>query len=312
MSNPEEHSAEVESETLARLEIGARLKAAREARGLDRKDVAQRLRLDVHIIEALETDDLERLPARTFVRGYLRNYARLVELDEKLVAEALPEAEATPASALKRRHGFRGPVAGPALGRWFGYLLLLALLAALVLFAYPALNRVWEQWGELVPAPDQPAGLRLPGLPPEANDQAESEDALEPIWPLPGAEKPDSTGAELPADMPEESPAPQPPATMAPEPVPVPSPDPEPRSGSTTQEAQLVLNFREESWVEIQDRDGRLLYGLMSPGRREILSGTPPFRLLLGNAAGVDLEYDGQAIDTSAHTRGAVARLRLE
>jgi cytoskeleton protein RodZ len=312
MNNPEEHSAEAESETLARLEIGARLKAAREARGLDRKDVAQRLRLDVHIIEALETDDLERLPARTFVRGYLRNYARLVELDEKLVAEALPEAEATPAAALKRRHGFRGPVAGPALGRWFGYLFLLAVLAALVLFAYPALNRVWEQWGEPTPALDQPAGLRLPVLSPESNDQAGSEDALEPIWPLPDVDEPDPAGVELPGDMPEESPAPRPPAAVAPESVPVPSPDPEPRSGSTSQEARLVLNFREESWVEIQDREGRLLYGLMSPGRREVLSGTPPFRLLLGNAAGVDLEYDGQAIDTSAHTRGAVARLRLE
>lgn len=312
MSNPEEHSAEVESETLARLEIGARLKAAREARGLDRKDVAQRLRLDVHIIEALETDDLERLPARTFVRGYLRNYARLVELDEKLVAEALPEAEATPAAALKRRHGFRGPVAGPALGRWLGYLFLLALLAALILFAYPALNRIWEQWGQPTSALDQPAGLRLPVLPPEANDQAGSADSLEPIWPLPGVDEPDSAGAELPADIPEESPALQSPAAMAPESVQVPSPDPGPRSGSTSRETRLVLNFREESWVEIQDREGRLLYGLMSPGRREVLSGTPPFQLLLGNAAGVDLEYDGQAIDTSAHTRGAVARLRLE
>ncbi|MCA1805503.1 MAG: DUF4115 domain-containing protein [Xanthomonadaceae bacterium] len=312
MSNPEDHSAEAESETLARLEIGARLKAAREARGLDRKDVAQRLRLDVHIIEALETDDLERLPARTFVRGYLRNYARLVELDEKLVAEALPEAEATPAAALKRRHGFRGPVAVPALGRWFGYLFLLAVLAALVLFAYPALNRVWEQWGEPTPALDQPAGLRLPVLPPEANDQAGSDDAPEPIWPLPAADEPDSAEVELPADLPGESSALQAPAAVAPEPVPVPSPDLGPRSGPADQEARLVLNFREQSWVEIQDREGRLLYGLMSPGRREVLSGTPPFQLLLGNAAGVDLEYDGQAIDTSAHTRGAVARLRLE
>ncbi|MCW9059886.1 MAG: DUF4115 domain-containing protein, partial [Gammaproteobacteria bacterium] len=99
---------------------------------------------------------------------------------------------------------------------------------------------------------------------------------------------------------------------VAPESEPEPSPDLEPRSGPTSREARLVLNFREESWVEIQDREGRLLYGLMSPGRREVLTGTPPFRLLLGNAAGVDLEYDGQAIDTSAHSRGAVARLRLE
>jgi cytoskeleton protein RodZ len=75
---------------------------------------------------------------------------------------------------------------------------------------------------------------------------------------------------------------------------------------------QLVLSFRAESWVEVRDRDGRVLYGLMTPGRREVLSGTPPFRLLLGNAAGVDVEYDGRRVDTAPHTQGAVARFSLE
>jgi cytoskeleton protein RodZ len=306
MSNPEEHPAEAESGTLARLEIGARLKAAREKRGLNRKDVAQRLRLDEHIIEALETDDLERLPARTFVRGYLRNYARLVELDEALVAEALPEAEATPAAALKRRHGYRGPLAGPALGRWFGYLFLLALLAALVLFAYPALNRLWDGWRAPAPVMEQPGGLRLPVMPPEANDRVEDSDALEPIWPLPGSGEPEAARDDVTEAIPEASPGSETPMEVAPDPAPGPA------LGATTPEARLVLTFREESWVEIRDRQGRLLYGLMSPGRREVLSGTPPFQVLLGNAAGVDLEYDGQAIDTSAHARGSVARLRLE
>ena len=303
MSDPDIQAATAETSTTARLELGARLKAAREARGMTPRDVAQQLRLDVHVIEALEADDPERLPARTFVRGYLRNYARLVGLDEALVGEAMQEAEPTPADALKRRPGYRGP-AGPALGRWLGYLFLIAVLAALVLFAYPALNRLWDGWQQ--PATDDAANLRLPAQP---LDRGVGDD-LEPIWPLPGSAAQEDETAVAPTGpdaMVDEVPAPDTPVRDA-EPVSEPAPEP----AATTPAPRLVLHFREESWVEIHDRDGRLLYGLMTPGRREQLSGSPPFRLVLGNAAGVELEYDGKRIDTSAHARGAVARLRLE
>ena len=298
MSNPETHSAGTEGGALARLGIGARLKAAREARGMSRQDLAQRLRLDEHVIEALETDDLERLPAPTFVRGYMRNYARLVGLDESLVAEALPEADATPAAALKRRRGERGPLGGPVLGRWPGYLALLVILAGLVVLAYPAMQRLWDGWGE--PVTTDAPGLRLPAAP-EAAAPGVDGAALEPIWPLPEALEP-----TVPDEAPDE--VPEPPPMVERSEVAAPAPAPE----AVAPEGRLVLHFREESWVEIRDRQQRLLYGLMSPGRREVLSGTPPFQVVLGNAPGVELQYDGQPIDTAAHARGAVARLRLE
>ena len=303
MSNPENPHAEAEAGSSARLNLGVRLKAAREARGLSARDVAQRLRLDAHVIEALEADDLERLPARTFVRGYLRNYARLVGLDEGLVIEALPEADATPAAALKRRHGYRGSTVGPALGRWMGYLLLLALLVAVLTFAYPAAKRLWEGWQEPVPAAGEDLGLRLPARQPGTGAPDTREGDLQPIWPLP-----DAGGEALP---PEEAPVEEPPAVepeAAAEPVPALAVEPPPASPGVP----LVLRFREPSWVEIHATEGRLLFGLMPAGRREVLSGTPPFRVLLGNAPGVDVEYAGSPFDIRAHTQGAVARFRLE
>jgi cytoskeleton protein RodZ len=282
--------------------LGARLQAAREARGLSIRDVAQRLRLDAHIIEALEADNLERLPARTFVRGYLRNYTRLVGLDEGLVAEAFPEAEATPAAALKRRHGHRAPMAVPALGRWLGYLLLLVVLAGVLFLAYPAGKRLWEGWQASGPAADAGLDLRLPT--PAAPVQDGPGEDLEPIWPLPAMNEAE-TGAE---------------ALPEPEPIVAPEVSAEPapartaalRNVAAAPGVQLVLYFREQSWTEVHDRERRLLYGLMNPGRREALSGTPPFRVLLGNAAGVDVEYAGRPFDLAAHTQGAVARFRLE
>ena len=59
---------------------GARLREAREAAGITVEKVATSLLLDSDTIRALEADAFDRLPAPTFVRGYLRGYARVVGL----------------------------------------------------------------------------------------------------------------------------------------------------------------------------------------------------------------------------------------
>jgi len=64
------------------MSIGERLSAARKARTLTTETVAEELKLDVNMIEAIERDDKAVLPAAIFVQGYLRRYARLVGLPE--------------------------------------------------------------------------------------------------------------------------------------------------------------------------------------------------------------------------------------
>lgn len=65
---------------------GALLKAAREKTGMSIQDVAQKLYFTAAKITALEGDQYEKLVSPTFVQGYLRKYAALVELDgDKLV-----------------------------------------------------------------------------------------------------------------------------------------------------------------------------------------------------------------------------------
>jgi cytoskeleton protein RodZ len=75
---------------------GALLRAAREAAGLSVEAVAQQLKLAPRQVRALEGDDFGSLPGRTFVRGFVRNYARLVALDAERVLDALPSAGETP------------------------------------------------------------------------------------------------------------------------------------------------------------------------------------------------------------------------
>ncbi|MDW5376507.1 DUF4115 domain-containing protein [Halomonas sp. HP20-15] len=78
-------------------------------------------------------------------------------------------------------------------------------------------------------------------------------------------------------------------------------------------ERQLSLTFNEQSWTEIYDaNDRRILVGLQSAGTQATAEGEPPFRLTIGNATGVELNYRGEAVDLSAHTGGNnVARFTL-
>lgn len=68
---------------------GKQLRSAREARGLDLEHTARMLHLPPATLAAIEADAHEALPGPVFVRGYLRNYARLLNLDEEAVLASL-------------------------------------------------------------------------------------------------------------------------------------------------------------------------------------------------------------------------------
>ena len=123
---------------------GAALKAAREAAGLSLDAVAQQLKLAPRQVQALEDDDYQHLPGRTFVRGFARNYARFVHLDPEGVLAKLPAADAAPALerptlAPTRRPMGELPVEGVARRsafRWLIPLLLLCIVAAAGFYEY--------------------------------------------------------------------------------------------------------------------------------------------------------------------------------
>ncbi|GAB1232034.1 RodZ domain-containing protein [Ferrigenium sp. UT5] len=76
------------------LSTGARLRAAREAHGLTTQEIADRIKFSVRQVEALEADDAEHLPQGTFLRGFIRSYARVVHLDPApLLNETATETE---------------------------------------------------------------------------------------------------------------------------------------------------------------------------------------------------------------------------
>jgi len=68
--------------------VGAMLKAEREIRQISLEEVAQVTRIPLSSLRRLEAGELEALPGEVFVRGFLRSYARALDLDPERILAA--------------------------------------------------------------------------------------------------------------------------------------------------------------------------------------------------------------------------------
>ncbi|HYH41397.1 MAG TPA: RodZ domain-containing protein [Burkholderiales bacterium] len=286
---------------------GASLAAAREEMNLSISDVARHLKLTTAQVEALEEGAYERLPGRVFVRGFLRNYAKLLGVDPqpllrriehempqpRVVQEAPHQPEAVMPTGEKSKiplyagivaiivaalaayeFGFNSPPAaeGPP-------------QAAAVPAAPAAADADPSTTPETAATPPTPVGAALPAKPPAGAATA----------PAPSAPPPTASGAPLDPAL-SKSPAPGQPSPVA-------------RAG----ERELHFRFETESWVEIRDRNDKVIFSKLNrAGAEERVTGTPPLKLVVGNARGVRLNYGDQSVDLTPHIGVTVARLTLE
>ena len=267
-----------------------RLSQARQAQNLTTADVARRLKLSVWQVEALESGQYQQLPGAVFVRGFIRNYARLLKLDpEELVHAAtgrLPQSVPRPETPPSRDIPF--PAAGT--WRWQRYAVAAAMIVAVL--------AIYEFFFN-----DEPGTVTTqPG----------------PVAALPSSQKPRPT---VPSKKPREAQAKQPAAATesSPQvtrvaPVAVSAGASQPRERVTDPDQREVrLVFEEESWVEIRDRNDQTIFSqLNQAGTTRRVSGAPPLHIVVGNAQGVRMTFAGRDIDLARHTKIDVARLTLE
>ena len=77
--------------------------------------------------------------------------------------------------------------------------------------------------------------------------------------------------------------------------------------------AELRFVFETDSWVEVRDGKDRILFSQLNPvGAEHRMQARRPVSLVIGNARGVKLTYNGEAFDLTPHTRVEVARFTLE
>lgn len=270
------------------------LAVARVAQNLSVADVARQLKLSERQVQALEAGAFDKLPGPVFVRGFIRNYARLLKLEPDRVFASL---NLDPAAQPERHEMPRSPeipFPSPGRRRWPKY----AIAAGLVVAGLAA----YEFYRELPPTPtmtkESPAPAAVAVAPKPAPDAVAV-----------AVNAPEATGAAKSED-PSGQPAAQT-ASGTPESAPVSPTQIDAQRGSD--EGELHFVFEMESWVEVRDGEGRvMLTGLNSRGSEQRIKGKPPFRLIVGNARGVRLAYNGRPVDLERHIRVSVARLTVE
>jgi cytoskeleton protein RodZ len=290
---------------------GARLREARERAGLSARDLAARLHLHVAIVEHLEADRFDALPEPAYIRGYLRAAARALEMEEGPLIAAFdaqglrePPFETPPVVARRRVSGAsRGHRKSP----YVVGVVILGAVAVLIGYAW------FERQPPVGTAERFTIQERTEPLPPPVAESVAPQAVTEPepSVPPPAHTAPDTPAPDpLAGSSPEALPLPvtgdtdraaeaeAPPAAETPAPAPA---EPPPVAAGA---GELRLVFVEDSWVEIHDaREERLLVGLMREGTERRLSGTPPYRVFLGNAPGVRVQIEGQDYDASRHAR---------
>lgn len=281
--------------------LGRKLAEAREAQGLSVEDVSNRLRLSPRQIKALEEDDFTLLPEPTITRGFIRNYARLLELDPEPLLEAYraqvpsepPRAISIPSANIPISDSSRRPRLLYMLGG-----LLIAVLLGVWLYA------------ENQPATTTPSSSSVPiiGAPEEAATNAP--EVSMPVPALPLAERLAEESIENSVEEPVAPATEQPTESAA-------AIQPEEGAASTTTAAEssasIEMRFSDASWVSVIDGNNQEILNKTKPaGSREVVQGKPPFRVVIGNATGSEVTYNGKAVDLGPHTRLNVARITLE
>lgn len=311
---------------------GASLKQLRQEQELSIQEVSTQLYLEPKIIEALEADNFEQLPAATYVRGYLRSYAKLLKVSADAILDMYqddyaPEPpEIIPEVKLKTQQTSSRDKPMVA----FSYLIVFVLI--LLLFAWWQSNFVLDtneiskffnssdnnEQGSgyqlsyevpIVKHPDSPF-YRAPEIEEtilsnskgELTSQADSAqikltDSLQ------------DTGQEITATTVNTDEG-----TSINKAIPLSANNTtdssidERGSGPDTVEIKLNAN----SWVEVFDHNDEKVYlNLARSGQTLLLHGTAPFNVLIGFSQGASVKFNGQDFDPAPFSRAGIARFSL-
>ena len=333
-------NTEATQENSALHSTGERLRLAREQMGLTQQNVAERLCLKLSTVRDIEEDKSPADLASTFLRGYIRSYARLVHIPEE---ELLPMmAKQTPVRAAKIE-----PMQSFSLGKrrkkrdgW------LMIFTWLVVFVVVGLTGAWwwqnhkASQDDLVPMTDQnnssgdngqsiPLGessgdSTAPAAPDESNTTTSNSAASTPASAAPAASASNSATAAQqdtnsnavvsPSQAPVENTAAAPAATQSGAST---SPQMPVGAAAVSEPAAdpnaVVMTFNADCWLEVSDATGKKLFsGIQRSGGKLSLAGTPPYRLKIGAPSAVQVQYQNQPVDLSRFIRNnQVARLTL-
>jgi len=266
---------------------GRALAAARNGLKLSIADVSQKIKYGVKQIAAIEADDYAKLPGTTIVRGMIRSYAKLVQLDPAPLLADLGQHDIPPVVTVDLHTDEQEPFfeGGRKSNRIYVYLSVAALSAVAVV--------AYERYAS------PPSAVEVVKITPKAVTtevaHAPPEPALAPALAQVAPGEKEAQSADLRSQAPEVQPAP--PAVTG-------------KVGGTN---RIRLEFDQMSWVEIKQANGKVLLSQLNPaGTMQLIEGVPPFDLVIGNAAKVRMKYNDTPVDLRPYFKVDVARLALD
>ncbi|MFT0868575.1 RodZ domain-containing protein [Pseudomonas sp. CAM1A] len=342
-------AAHTEVAAATRQNPGDVLRQAREKREWSQAEVARKLNLTVSSLNNLENGAFDKLPGHTFARGYIRAYAKLMDMDQAPLVEAFDQITGTHAQG-SEVHAL-GRIEEPVrlshnILRVVSLLLLVAVVGGGFFWwqdqsslrgkdlAKIALEHVEvesadgttqihpldEPEDQAVSAGQQAEGQALP-LEPSSAEQATVAEAQAPVASVAPATPASSTAPTAAAPV---APvvAPAAPAVAAPvaaapaAPVaattPVAPAAPAEAAPAPAGSAKVHIQFTADCWTQVSDGNGKVLFSAIKrKGDSLELTGKPPFAVRLGFARGAQVSYNGQAVDVAPFTSGETARLKL-
>ncbi|EOW9663156.1 cytoskeleton protein RodZ [Vibrio parahaemolyticus] len=301
------------------IEAGTLLKNKRESLGMTKKQVADRLRLRVSVIEDIENNRFESQQVATFTRGYLRSYAKFVGLDEKVVLVALEQtADVKPKEQEIEMQSFSRKTKHE---KHNSRIMLLTWVIAIVIIGISAAwwwqNQQENSLAQVVaeanvetsqPSADEIADIDLmteeeliASTPAElaASNNTASESSINAA----------QTDEVVPAETEESTTeATQEPVAVIEAAEEVQEESPVVPEGMTL----LTMKFKADCWIQVKDTNGKtLVSGTQKPGQDVELTGKAPFKVILGAPEGVTMTFASEPVDLSGYTSGKVARFTL-
>ncbi|WP_213996422.1 RodZ domain-containing protein [Arsukibacterium sp.] len=293
----------------AELTAGQLLRQAREHRKLSVAEVALQLNLRVNLVQQIEADQLDSSMLVTFVRGYLRAYARLVKLPEQQVLSAFEQQNAGNGDPAKPMRTFSNRAELQATENrfmWLTYAIGFILVLMLVLW--------W--WQTTSTGPDAAAvpqdsvaveqldnGTAVSG----AIDSSGPADNTENIQPAATADSdvvsPSANAEPAPVSLPD---------FVAAESMPELASQIAAEADSSPQPDIITMEFQDSCWIDVLDADGnRIAYGTKEAGYQMTVNGKAPFVVTLGNPSVVRITLNNQPFDMSSLPAGRVAKFTL-
>ncbi|HEY0198250.1 MAG TPA: RodZ domain-containing protein [Rhodanobacter sp.] len=284
--------------------FGSRLRAAREARGLDIESCAHALKLPSRVLRQLERDEYAGIDSKIYLGSYIGKYAQYLGIDDATVQIEVGRIKhvESPLVATGGISHSRFLLDRYATAATYAILTAVIVVPMVWLGVRGTLDRDLSHLAPLDAAPvaqqDVPASNASVGV-----AQVDSG-------------KMQATQAALPKTPESEQPLL---ASMAPFPnldvtaVQIPPVVTAPVVGTGTGSHSLALSLSSASWVEVIDRDGkRLEYGLLPAGSSKTYHSDQPLDVRIGNSSGAQVSIDGQSVGLDDFRHSNVARFRVQ